>query len=420
MRRIIVILITILFSFIVFAEQPVSLTGMRIQPSPTLTRIIFNLNKKTFGNIKYLPNPDRIIIDFANTRKHFDLLHTQLKGSNIKTINSIDTLDGGVRFILTVEGKVKWNIVFLPNESKEIVNLQVDVISILPTMTPTKSPTESESSIISQYAILNSLAKLVNEANQKIIAQDKLVQNKSKPQIKKSNRIYTIVIDPGHGGKDPGARGKRGTEEKTVVLAIAKKLAQKINQGTNTRTVLTRTEDRFVPLRERIELARKGNADLFIAIHADAYFDDNARGASVFALSKRGATSEAARWLAQQENYSELGEVALDSLKDRSLQLRSVLIDLAQTSTIRESIRLGNRVLDALDDISSLHHSYVEQAPFMVLKSPDIPSVLIEIGFITNLDEEKRLRDPLYQEKIAHALAIGIKEYVNKYAVLME
>jgi N-acetylmuramoyl-L-alanine amidase len=160
-----------------------------------------------------------------------------------------------------------------------------------------------------------------------------------------------------------------------------------------------------------MKLARKDEADLFIAIHADAYFEQNARGASVYALSARGATSEAARWLAQKDNYSELDGVEFNALQDRSTLLRSVLIDMAQTATIQDSLRLGNRVLDALDNMTSLHYKQVEQAPFMVLRSPDIPSILIETGFISNPREEKRLSDPAYQEKLAQAILSGLRAY---------
>lgn len=230
------------------------------------------------------------------------------------------------------------------------------------------------------------------------------------------NRTLVVVIDAGHGGKDPGAHGQHGTKEKDVVLRIAKRLADDINRLPHLRAVLTRNGDYYIPLRERLRIARKQNADLFIAIHADAYFNKHATGASVYALSQHGATSEAARWLAQRDNYSELGTIELGALKDRSLMLRSVMIDLAQTTTIQDSIKLGNKMLDTLDRLSTLHHTHVEQAPFMVLKSPDIPSVLVETGFITNPHEEKRLATATYQSQVAEALLAAIKQYVKQDA----
>ncbi len=222
-----------------------------------------------------------------------------------------------------------------------------------------------------------------------------------------TSHVFTIVIDPGHGGKDTGAIGKRGMVEKNIVLSIAKKLANLINEQKKMRAILTRHGDYFVPLRRRLALARKKEADVFIAIHADGYLDHSAMGASVYALSQHGATSEAARWLAKRDHYAELDDIALDSLKDRSPMVRSVLIDLAQTTTIRDSLQLGKKILNALDDISSLHYPHVEQAPFVVLKSPDIPSILVEVGFITNPKEESLLANTNYQKQLAAALWRG-------------
>jgi N-acetylmuramoyl-L-alanine amidase len=236
----------------------------------------------------------------------------------------------------------------------------------------------------------------------------------------KRKYIFSIVIDAGHGGKDPGARGVKGVREKDVVLAIAKKLAKEINQSSNMRAVLTRDGDYFVPLGQRLKLARKGEADLFVAIHADAYFNNSATGASVYVLSQRGASSVAARWLAQRENHSELDGVELNTLQDQSPMLRSVLIDLAQSATAQDSLRLGSSVLNALDNISALHYSHIERAPFLVLKSPDIPSILVETGFLSNPKEEVRLADPAYQAKIARALREGIAQYIKKYGMTSE
>lgn len=190
------------------------------------------------------------------------------------------------------------------------------------------------------------------------------------------------MIDPGHGGKDPGASGVRGTHEKDVVLAISKKLAALINRQPGFRAVLTRSTDRYIPLRTRLAIARKYKADMFVAIHADAWKERDAKGVSVFALSSRGATSEAARWIANRENKSELmGGVAL---QDKSNMLKSVLINLSQTATVRASLKIGDNLLEAFRHITTLHHSRVEQAAFVVLKSPDIPSLLVETGFLSN------------------------------------
>ena len=228
-----------------------------------------------------------------------------------------------------------------------------------------------------------------------------------------AQKTFTIVIDPGHGGKDTGAIGQNGVREKNVVLAISKKIAANLSQIPGVRVILTRKTDVYLPLRTRINLARQHNADIFVAVHADAYFNQQAKGASVYALSQHGATSEAARWLVQQEKYPELGGIDLGSLPDKSRMLRSVLIDMAQTATIRDSVSLGNRVLAALDAISALHYRHVTQAPFVVLKSPDIPSVLIETGFLSNAFEAARLNNAAYQDRIAAAVSRGIQAYIQ-------
>jgi N-acetylmuramoyl-L-alanine amidase len=233
----------------------------------------------------------------------------------------------------------------------------------------------------------------------------------------KKHPVFTVVLDAGHGGKDSGAKGKSGILEKQVVLAVAKRLRTYLNQLPGMRVILTREKDYFIPLRTRLNIARRARADLFIAIHADGYFDRRARGVSVYALSTHGATSEAARWLAKKDNYAELGGIELSDLQDDSVMLRSVLIDLAQTATIQDSLRLGNQTLAALKKITRLHQKQVEQARFVVLKSPDIPSILVEVGFISHPEEEKRLASAIYQDKLAKALAAGIQQY-KKHAIL--
>ena len=228
-------------------------------------------------------------------------------------------------------------------------------------------------------------------------------------------KVFTVVIDAGHGGKDTGAIGKNKVREKHVVLAIAKKMAAKLRRVPGVRVVMTRSHDKYVPLRTRLKIARRADADLFVAVHADAYFNHVAKGASVFALSKRGATSEASRWLVQQEKYSEIDGIDFDTLSDRSRMLRSVLIDMSQTATIRDSLHLGSRVLESLESVSALHHRRVEQAPFVVLKSPDIPSILVETGFISHPREAALLAKSYYQDKIATAIVRGIRSYMKKY-----
>ena len=226
-------------------------------------------------------------------------------------------------------------------------------------------------------------------------------------------RMATIVIDPGHGGEDPGARGRLGSREKDITLTIAMRLKALIDAEPEMRAVLTRDGDFYVPLQTRVDKARRVKADLFVSVHADAFIRPHARGSSVFALSERRATSEAARWLAKKENEADLvGGVNID-LKDR--YLAQTLLDLSQTATIDHSLRLGSAVLGELGQVNTLHKAQVEQASFAVLKSPDVPSILVETAFISNPEEEKRLNDEAYQDQLARAILGGIKRYFAKH-----
>jgi N-acetylmuramoyl-L-alanine amidase len=241
-------------------------------------------------------------------------------------------------------------------------------------------------------------------------AKNQEVKNQGVPaKTKKSGRQIIIAIDAGHGGEDPGARGANGSHEKDVTLMIAKKLKEKIDSEPNMRGVLTRDSDFFIPLHGRVVKARNMQADLFVSIHADAFTNQSAKGSSVFALSERGATSASARYLAKKENESDLiGGVSLD---DKDPLLARTLLDLSQTATINDSLKLGKAVLTQIGAINTLHTSRVEQAAFAVLKSPDIPSILVETAFISNPEEERRLNDVEYQDKLVTSILTGIKKY---------
>ena len=223
-------------------------------------------------------------------------------------------------------------------------------------------------------------------------------------------RPVVIAIDAGHGGEDPGAIGPLGTQEKDVTLAIARKLRDQINAESGMRAFLTRDGDYFVALGARVQKARRVHADLLVSIHADAFIKPHARGSSVFALSERGATSAAAQWLAKRENDADLiGGINLDV---RDPYLKQTLLDLSQTATINDSLKLGRSVLGEIGEINTLHKNAVEQAGFAVLKAPDIPSILVETAFITNPVEERRLRDETYQARLAGAILDGVKRYL--------
>ena len=223
------------------------------------------------------------------------------------------------------------------------------------------------------------------------------------------DRLVVVAVDPGHGGEDPGAIGPSGLREKDVVLAIALQLRERINSMPNMRAMLTRDADFFVPLHQRVAKARRVQADLFVSLHADAFMNPEARGASVFALSDRGATSTAARWMAAKENAADL--VGGVNLKAADTHVLRALVDMSTTAQIKDSLKLGGEVLQRIGRVGKLHKGSVEQASFAVLKAPDVPSILVETAFISNPQEEARLRDPAYQAELVEAVATGIQRY---------
>ncbi len=230
---------------------------------------------------------------------------------------------------------------------------------------------------------------------------------------KATARLIIVALDPGHGGEDPGAIGPSGLYEKDVVLQIAQQLRKRINAQPNMRAMMTRDGDFFVPLQERVRKARRVQADLFISIHADAFIRPQARGASVFVLSERGATSVEARWMANKENAADMvGGVNL--VKSQDAALKRALLDMSTSAQIRDSLKLGTEVLGHIGKVGRLHKKQVEQAGFAVLKAPDVPSILVETAFISNPDEEKKLRDPRYQAQLVEALVTGINRYFAK------
>ena len=235
----------------------------------------------------------------------------------------------------------------------------------------------------------------------------------SAEEQRRIDRLIIVALDPGHGGEDPGAVGPAGTKEKDVVLQIALRLRDQLNALPNLRVMMTRDADFFVPLHERVRKARRVQADLFVSIHADAFMRPEARGASVFALSQGGASSAAARWMAQRENAADLvGGINIGAVRDEHVM--RTMLDMSTAAQIKDSLKLGNEVLAPLGRVGKLHKRQVEQAGFAVLKAPDVPSILVETAFISNPEEEQRLRDPAYQAQLVQALATGIRRYFAK------
>jgi len=377
LRTFIVPLIFMCLPWSLSAAQPV-LQSIRFTPGDNVLHLEARLNQPAIVHIFRLQHPTRIVLDFDGVRMKASLKKTGLPLGGVYGMRYGYPQKGVLRLVLDVDKTIR----FQHRSSIKSAELRLDLLPFA--------------------AHLPAAAAVSSTKN---------------PAAKTAEppRTMVVVIDPGHGGHDPGARGLAGTREKDIVLAIAKKLANEINQAPGMKAVLTRAGDYFVPLRGRLHRARKDRGDLFISIHADSWFDHDATGASAYTLSRHGATSEAARWLAGRENDSELAGVNLRELGDQSAVLRSVLIDLAQTATIQDSVHLGSAVLQPLGSVAGLHYRHVEQAPFMVLKSPDIPSVLIETGFLSNVKEELRLRDPAYQTALARAIFSGVSAYLKKY-----
>ena len=291
---------------------------------------------------------------------------------------------GVVRLVLDLKAEVKPQVFTLKPIAEYGHRLVLDLYPVVP---------------------FDPLAALIEESE-----KPKALDKSKAPKV---SRLAIIVIDAGHGGEDPGATGRHGSREKNITLTIARRLKALVDAEPSMRALLTRDGDYYLPLHVRVDKARKVKADLFVSIHADAFIRPHARGSSVFALSERRATSEAASWLAKKENEADLvGGVNLD-VKD--VYLKRTLLDLAQTATIDHSLRLGNLVLRRLGAVNNLHRPRVEQASFAVLKAPDVPSILVETAFISNPQEEKRLNDESYQNRLARALLDGIRDYVVKH-----
>lgn len=367
-----------------FASTTINkLAGVQInQREQNRTQVILELARTADYQTLKLHNPERFVVDIDNTENQTKLNAAQWHDTVIDKIRFGRQHEHTLRVVFDLDAPVKTEVKILPGNAQF-----------------------GERILLNLYA-QDKTSQITVVKTAKAPAQPVLKVNPST-----GKREVVVVIDPGHGGKDPGASGPHGVYEKDVVLAIAKDLCQLINAQPGMKAVLTRKGDYYIGLRGRLGIARKNKADVFVAVHADAYKDPYSLGASVYALSLRGASSEAARWIAAKENNSELGGVNLNDTGDT---LRSVLIDLSQSATISSSLLLGNDVLANIGLFSPLHYKEVEQAAFVVLKSPDIPSVLIETGFISNPMNEQQLNDPIYQRKLAQAIFQGVNVYFNQ------
>lgn len=378
--------VVLLVSFLAPAEAQV--LSSRIWPARDYTRLTLESRDEIKFALFGVKDPERLVLDLelAELSPALVELSTKVAADDpyVQGLRVARNRPGIVRLVLDLKAEVKPQVFTLKPIAEYGHRLVLDLYPMVP---------------------LDPLAALIEES-EKPKALDK-------SKASKVARLAIIVIDAGHGGEDPGATGRHGSREKNITLTIARRLKTLVDAEPNMRALLTRDGDYYLPLHVRVDKARKVKADLFVSIHADAFIRSHARGSSVFALSERRATSEAASWLAKKENEADLvGGVNLD-VKD--VYLKKTLLDLAQTATIDHSLRLGDLVLRRLGAVNNLHRPRVEQASFAVLKAPDVPSILVETAFISNPQEEKRLNDESYQNKLARALLDGIRDYVVKH-----
>ena len=365
-----------------------SIDSIRLSQSEQKTRLVFDLSDKANFTTFLLDKPYRLVIDLTNTRQRKTIKLPSLIGTSIQNIRYAQRPKNTLRVVLDLAKPLQYTSQTLAPSAQNSHRLVIDLTDksqplVQPKEVATPTPVKKTKKI---------LGVKVNKAV------------KSMPR-----RDIVIAIDAGHGGKDSGAIGKRGTKEKDIVLAIARKLAQLVSKEPGMRAYLTRNNDTFISLRQRIKRARTQKADMFISIHADAFHKRSARGASVFVLSERGASSEAAQMLADTENAADL--VGGISLEDKDPLLASVLLDLSQTASLEASLEVAETVLSGLKRVGHTHKKQVESAAFVVLKSPDIPSILVETAFISNPAEELKLLSSGHQSKLALAMMSGIRNY---------
>lgn len=385
------------------SQAAIEVTATRIWPAQDYTRLTLESRKPIRHTLFSVENPDRLVVDLQDVE-----LGDALKQLNDKTVSDDPYIKsvrvgqfkpGVVRLVLDLKEQIKPQLFDLSPVGEYGYRLVLDIYPAIahdPMMALLDHDKQPETIIPDKQIDSTPLPALITSPS---------LQNS--PQLRA--RTLVIAIDAGHGGEDPGAQGSRGSHEKDVTLAIARRLCDMVDATPNMHGVLIRDGDYFIPLGGRVAKARKAKADLFVSIHADAFIRPDAHGSSVFALSEHGATSTAARWLAKKENEADLIGGVNIAVKDP--YLARTLLDLSQTATINDSIRLARHVLGDLNDINDLHSGHVEQAGFAVLKSPDIPSILVETAFISNPAEEIRLNDENYQNKLANAILLGIKQY---------
>ena len=390
------------------ARAATEIASARLWPAQEYTRLILESSTAVSHQMTVMHNPDRLVIDLSDVElsPELTLLAERLRPNDpyIQAIRIARFKPNVLRLVLDLKTSVDPQLFSLQPIGEFRHRVVLDLYPLTPPdplmalLEGERGPTAATVEVPVTPPALRSPAV------------------PAEPPSRSGRRRIVVMIDPGHGGEDPGAVGPRGTREKDVTLSIARKLKAAIEADPSMRAAMTRDDDFFVPLKTRVDKARAVRADLFISIHADAFTTPTARGSSVFALSEHGATSAAARWLAQSENRADLiGGVNLDR---RDPLLARTLLDLSQTAQINDSLRVGRSVLDGIGAVNSLHKGSVEQAGFAVLKAPDIPSILVETAFISNPDEELKLRSDRHQARFAKSIHTGVKRYFARNPAL--
>ncbi len=391
--------------------EAASVDNLRLWAAPDHSRLVFDLSSPATAEVFTLKDPRRLVIDLQDSEFNADADRLDLSGSAIREVRTGVRNGDDLRVVLELSRAVEpRHFTLEPNEQyghRLVVDLEY------PGESAVEDPIDPIEAKIREQEIAadRAQAEAVAEGRDPDTVTPAAKQAQPHPK-----RNIIIAVDAGHGGEDPGATGPAGTREKDVVLEMAKRLSRLINATEGFKAVMIRDGDYYVGLRQRTRIAREQKADFFVSLHADAFNSPRPHGSSVFALSQSGATSETAKWLAASENRSDLiggvdGNLSLD---DKDEVLRGVLLDLTMTATLNDSLTIGGRVLDRMGRINDLHKPRVEQAGFVVLKSPDIPSLLVETGFISNPQEERRLRDGSYQQRMMQAVFGGIRAHFER------
>ncbi len=394
--------------------------GVRVWPSEDYTRITLESDTPLPISQQVLSNPDRLVVDVQGLQLNSTLkdLVAKVKPNDpyVSQIRVGQYQPTVVRLVFDLKEPIKPQLFTLDPIGEYQYRMVFDLYPTAPPdplMELVKSSARKESALVKANEEVDQIAQF---ATKKEVPSAPVMQAipevKPAPKTAKYQRLITIAIDAGHGGEDPGAIGSMGSKEKHVVLSVAKRLREKIDGESYMRSFLTRDGDYFVPLHVRVQKARSVQADLFVSIHADAFIETNAKGASVFALSQMGASSTTARWMANKENASDL--IGGINIKAQDRQVANLLLDMSTSAQIKDSLQVGNSVLRQIGGFAPLHKGNVEQASFAVLKAPDIPSILVETAFISNPQEEVKLNDEAYQDRIADAILRGIKDYFSK------